>query len=570
MISDTGGREWARCAAGHHQVAADISQPGSRETDGTPREIRMKGHRFTSFISGRSGVKDAGRYAAFLVLPGLFLGTVVFAQGEDRQKQEPGAVPPGVRLESKMPAAAPTKPFHFPEAAAKVLTNGLRTYVISSREEPMVAIRLTLTGAGSVNDPSGRPGVANMTADMLTQGTASRSAEEIAQAIDFVGGRLGASADDDGTYISVTVVKKDFALAMDLLSDVLLHPTFRQEELDRRRRQALSDLEVQYSDPEYIADVLLKRLIYGEHPYGLPGSGTPDSLQTLDRGSLVSFRDSHYVPDDALLSFAGDITPDEAFAAAEKYLGEAAWHGHQSKAASTPGLVPERGIRIVLVDKPDANQTQIWVGRIGIPRNSPDYLPLYVTNRIFGGGFNSRLSTEVRQKKGLTYDAYSQFECHRLAGDFSASTFTRTSATVEAAKLVVDLIRNMSTGELGPRELDFARDYIAGVFPIQTETAEQVASRTLAVVQYGLPEDYNATYQQKVLAVSPAEVKKMAGRYFDANDLTIVLVGNVKEFRDAMHKAFPGAKYEELAFDQVDLLRPDLRKAKHAAASGAL
>ena len=567
MVADTGGRTWASCGAARN---ARTAEPGSCETDSTSRETPMKGHRFSSFLSGRFGVKDAGRYAALLILLGLFFAAVVAAQEEGSQKKQPGTVPPGVRLESRMPGPAPAKPFHFPEAASKTLPNGLRTYVISSREGPMVAIRLALTGAGSVNDPSDRPGVANMTADMLTQGTASRSAEDIAQAIDFVGGRLAASADDDGTYISVAVVKKDFALAMDLLSDILLHPTFRQEELDRRRLQALSDLQVQYSDPEYIADVLLKRLIYGNHPYGLPRSGTPDSLQALGRGDLVSFRDSHYVPDSALLSFAGDIMPDEAFAAAEKYLGEAAWHGHQSKAVTTPGLVPERGIRIVLVDKPDANQTQIRVGRIGIPRNSADYIPLYVTNRIFGGGFNSRLSTEVRQKKGLTYGAYSHFECHRLAGDFSASTYTRTSATVEAAKLVVDLIRNMSTGELGPGELDFARDYIAGVFPIQTETAEQVASRTLAAVQYGLPADYNSTYQRKVLAVSPAEVKQMAGRYFDASDLTIVLVGNVKEFRDAIHSAFPGAKCEELAFDQVDLLRPDLRKAKPAAASGAL
>jgi len=140
---------------------------------------------------------------------------------------------------------------------------------------------------------------------------------------------------------------------------------------------------------------------------------------------------------------------------------------------------------------------------------------------------------------------------------------------VEAVRLVVDLIRKMSTGELGPHELDFARDYLAGVFPIQTETAEQVASCILTAAQYGLPADYNSTYQQKVLAVGPADVKKMAGRYFDAGDLTLVLVGNVKEFRDAIHKAFPAEKYDELAFDEVDLLMPDLRKAKPAVASVA-
>ena len=517
--------------------------------------------------SGRYLVKGKEQGSVVLLLLVLSAAAVLHAQVQDAQKKGTGVVPPGVRLESQMPAAAPAKPFHFPDATTKTLANGLRAYVVPSKAEPMISVRVALTGAGSINDPSGMPGVASMTADMLTQGTATRSAEDIAQAIDFVGGSLSASANEDGTYITVTVVKKDFALAMDLLSDILLHPSFKKEELDRRRQQALSDLVVRYSDPEYIADVLLKRLIYGNHPYGLPGGGTPDSLQALGREALVRFHDAHYVPGSALVSFAGDTEAGEAFAAADKYLGAAAWLGRQSQAAAFPGPSTARGMHIVLVDKPDANQTQIRVGCPGIPRNSPDYIPLYVTNRIFGGGFNSRLSTEVRQKKGLTYGAYSGFECNRLAGDFSASTFTRTEATVEAARLVVDLIGKMSTGELGPRELDFARDYLAGVFPIQTETAEQVASRVLTAVQYGLPADYNTTYQQKILAVGPADVKKMAARYFDAADLTLVLVGNVKEFRDAIHKAFPTAKYDELAFDQVDLLMPDLRKAKASVAS---
>ncbi|HYK91841.1 MAG TPA: pitrilysin family protein [Acidobacteriota bacterium] len=478
------------------------------------------------------------------------------------QKQGTGTVPAGVKLASQMPAAASTKPFHFPAAAKRTLPNGLRTFVISDNEQPTVAIRLVLSSAGSINDPAGKTGTANITADMLTQGTASRTAEQIAQAIDFVGGSLSTSADDDATYISVTVVKKDFGLAMDLLSDILLRPAFKSEELDRRRQQALSNLQLQYADPGYIADAVLARLVYGKHPYGLPGSGTPDSLQKIDRADLVSFRSRYYVPGNALLAFAGDVQPAEAFAAAEKFLGEGAWAKGETDSAVPPSPSPVRGTHILLIDKADANQTQIRVGCLGIPRNSPDYLPLYVTNRIFGGGFNSRLSTEVRQKKGLTYGAYSRFNSNRLAGDFSASTFTRTEATVEATKLMVGLIGKMSTGELGPHELDFARDYISGVFPIQSETSEQVASRVLTVVQYGLPEDYNDTYQQKVLGVNPADVKSMAGRYFNASDLILVLVGNAKDFRDALRKEFPDAKFDELSFAQVDLLAPDLRKSK--------
>jgi zinc protease len=482
------------------------------------------------------------------------------AAGGGAQTKGTGVIPEGIKLADQMPAAAAAKPYVFPKAATQTLSNGVRMFVVSDNEQPMVTMQLVLTGAGSVNDPAGKPGVANMTTDLLTQGTALRSAQQIAEAVDFVGGTLSAGADKDSASVTISVVKKDFALAMDLLADLLLHPAFKRDELERRRQQALSNLQVQYSDPGYVADILLGRIVYGRHPYGMPGSGTPESLQKIGRDDLVRFWETHFGPASALLACAGDITPEAAFAAADKYLGKAAWPGHEPKIGVPPSPEVVKGMRIVFVDKSDANQSQIRIGRIGIPRSHPDYIPLYVTNRIFGGGFNSRLSTEVRQKKGLTYGAYSGFNSYLRAGDFSASTFTRTEATVEAAKLMVDLIATMASGEFGPKELDFARDYIAGVFPIQSETGEQVAARILAVSQYHLPADYNDTYQQKVLGVSPAQVKEMAGRYFDASNLVLVLVGNVKEFRDAIKKEFPGATVEELPFEKVDLLAPNLRR----------
>ena len=469
------------------------------------------------------------------------------------------------KLEPKMPAGAPGKPFHFPKPATKALANGLSVFVVSGSKEPSVTVRLVLTAAGSLYDPAGKPGVAAMTANLLTQGTGKRSAQQIAEAIDFVGGSLSASADHDGAYITVTVVKKDFDLAMDLLSDVTLHAEFKSEELERRRQQLLSGLQLQYSDPSYLASVTFDRVVYGQHLYGLPDEGTPESVRALSRDDVVHFRDAYYVPNQALLAFAGDITPEAAFAAAEKYLG--AWPRKDAVAADALGTKRPKGVHIFLIDKPDAVQTQIRVGRPGIRRNHPDYIPLYVTNRIFGGGFNSRLNTEVRQKKGLTYGASSGFNSHKLAGDFEASTSTRTEATVEATKLVVDLIGRMASGEVAPEELTFATDYLAGVFPIQSETPEQVAGRILAVAHFDLPADYNDTYQQKVREVGPEQVKAMATRYFDVADLDLVLVGNAGQFREALKKEFPNAKSEEIAYDQLDLLAADLRKAKETPAA---
>jgi hypothetical protein len=205
------------------------------------------------------------------------------------------------------------------------------------------------------------------------------------------------------------------------------------------------------------------------------------------------------------------------------------------------------------------------VGKLGIRRGDPEYIPVAVTNRIFGGGYNSRLNTEVRIKKGLTYGAFSSFNPHRYAGSFSAGTFTRTAATVEATKLVADLVAKMSSSDVTPKEMDFARDYLAGAYPIESETSEQVADRVLSAAAFDLPADFNRLYPEKIRSVTPAQVHAVAQEYFTTKDLDIVLAGNVSAFRDALKKEFPDAQYIEIPFDQVDVLTADLRKVRPAS-----
>jgi zinc protease len=486
-------------------------------------------------------------------------------QTEQEQKKGTGVVPPGIKLVTEMPPGAPPRSYPFPKAAEQTLPNGLHVFVVSDHRLPAVSVRLVLPAAGAIHDPAGLPGVASMTANMLTQGTEKRSAQQIAEAIDFVGGSISASADGDGTYVTATVVNRDLNLALDLLSDVVLHPAFQQQELDRQQQQLLSSLRLQYSDPNYLASASISRIVYGPSPYGIPDQGTPESAEKLVRDALVRFHDAYYAPNQALLAFAGDITVDAAFAAAGKYLG--GWPQKDLPAEPVAAPQPTQGLHFYVIDKPDAVQTQIRAGRLGIPRNSPDYIPLLVTNRIFGGGYNSRLNTEVRIRKGLTYGASSVFNSHKSAGIFAAGTFTRTEATVEATQLVLELIAKMAGGTVTAEEMNFARDYLAGVYPIETETAEQAADRVVAAAEFGLPADYNSTYQQKILGVAPEQVKAMAGRYFDAQDMDVVLVGNASQFRDALKKAFPAAPIEEIPIDQVDLLSVDLRRPKEVVAA---
>jgi zinc protease len=505
-----------------------------------------------------------------------FAGVARVTARQGTASQAPAAAPapaPTVQLAPEMPPLAPPRPFVFPKVATKIFENGLRVFVASDPDpdhaQPSVSIELLLPDAGTSADPAGKPGVADMTASLVTEGTEKRSAQEIASAIDFVGGSLTADASEDCTTIAATVVKKDFDEAMDLLSDVTLHASFAAPELERRREQALSDLSMSYDDAEYLASATFRRVVFGGNPYGMPGEGTPETVHGLTREDIVAFRDKHYFPKGALLAFAGDITPEEAFAATEKYLGS--WTESVGAATSTAapatmsaesggGAARPKGLRIFLVDKPAAVQTQIRIGRPGIARGNPDYLALQVTNQIFGGSYNARLNTAVRLKKGLTYDASSAFPSFRTAGDFHVTTFTRTDETVPATQLVLDELRKMSSGDVTPEELDVARDYLADVFPLHAETPSDVADRVLGAAFYGLPADYLETYQERIRAVTAADVKRVAQTYLDPADLDVVFVGNVAGLRDAISKMLPGASIVEIPAADVDLLSPNLRR----------
>jgi zinc protease len=476
---------------------------------------------------------------------------------------------PGAKLVEKMPDAAPPRPFAFPTPVSKTLPNGLRVFVVSARGrgagvpvDPAVSVEMLIRDAGSSRDPQGKPGLAAFTGDLLRQGTEKRTAQEIAAAIDFVGGTLNAGAGRDSTTLGVTVVKKDFDLGMDLLSDITLHAKFAPEEIARRQQRTLSGFRSRYEDADYLASAVFRRIIFGMSAYGMPPDGTPASVSAITREDLVAFRDQYYAPNQTIMAFAGDITPEEAFAAAEKYFG-----GWAKKNAIPPTIaVPEQpsGLHILVIDMPDAVQTQIRVGRLGIPRNHPDFLPLSVTNYIFGGGFNSRLNVETRVNRGLTYGANAIFTGALYAGDFVADTYTRTEATVETTKVILDEIRKMAGGDVTTNELNVARDYLSGVFVIATETPDQVAGRVTNAAFYGLPDNYNQTYPAKVRATTVEQVKQMAGRYFDANSQDLVLAGNAAAFRDGLKAAFPTAKYEEIAADDLDLMAQNLRKAAQA------
>ena len=451
------------------------------------------------------------------------------------------------------PAETPPPPLlapevHFPEYELERLDNGLQVVVVGAHEQPVVNIRL-LVRAGATNDPDELPGVAAMAAELLDQGAAGRSAQELAATIDNVGGSLAVGAGSDLSFVNILVLKDDFDLALDLLSDVARRPTYHPAEIERHRRQLLSSMQVSQDDPGYVAGIVFGQLVYGGHPYGRPVNGTPASLQRIRSADLAAFHRAHYIPNNAILAVVGDVTADEALAGVRRVLGD--WERGD---LPVPSLVepPTPARRLVVVDKPDAVQTVMRVGHLALPRAHPDFLTFDVAIKILGGEGGNRLGSVLRTARSLTYAASADLAGRQFTGDFMAQTETRSPATGEALRLMVDEIARLQRDRVRYSELRGAQDYLAGNFPLSIETPNAIATQVLEAVLFGLDVDELETFPERVRAVTPNDIQRVARNFLRPDTLAIVLVGNAAAFVDDL----PGVgfdDYEVVPIASVDL-----------------
>jgi zinc protease len=458
------------------------------------------------------------------------------------------------------PPPAPAREVRFPAFQQKTLSNGLRVVVIEQHEQPLVSLRLMLN-AGKAYEPDGKAGLADATASLLTKGTATRSAQKIAETIDFVGGSLGASAGTEAGYASAAVTSDQLDLGFDLLSDVVLHPSFPQEELERWRKQALSGLQINQQDASYLATTAITRLIFGGYPYGRPSSGTPESLAGLTRDDLAAFHQAHYIPNQTLFAVVGDVQPADAFARAERAFG--GWK--QGTASSLPPQEAQATAktRVVVIDKPDAVQTEIRLGQLGIAYGDPSLFAAEVYNSVLGGNASARLYEEIRRKRGLSYGANSYFLPESQRGFFQIATFTKTESTVDALGLAFDVLRGLQEKPVPEPELNSAKTYITGAFPLEIETADGIASKVLEAMHFGFGREFLESYNDRISKVSPADVQRFARQTIRPEEMTVVLVGNASAFVDALKKKYGAV--EVIPAAQVDFLRADLRKPAAAA-----
>ena len=466
--------------------------------------------------------------------------------------QQPGATPP--------PPATPRSP-RVPRPVERTLANGLRVIVVERKNMPLVSAALYIKNGGEI-DPPQLSGLADMTATLLTKGTVRRSAPEIAEAVEALGGSLTSGAGWDRSTASVGVMSSRFAPALGILADVVRRPTFKDEEIERLRQQYLDDLQVALGDPGQLARYVTARVVFGDAPYGHPLSGTPESIARIKRADIVKLHSTYYRPDNAMLVIGGDIAPAAAFQLAARYFGDWRKPATRLPAASTKldALGPKPSTpRVIVIDKGDAGQAAVYVARMGLRRTDPDYFRGIVANSVLNG-YSGRLNQEIRIKRGLSYGAGSSLDVRRDVGPFSASAQTKNESGAVVADLLLGELERLAKGDLPAAELTPRKAVLIGGFGRALETSGGLVQQVAALALYGLSLDEINRYINNVQAITASDVQRFAGSRLAASDASVVIVGNAKEFLPALQKKYPHVDVIPVA--ELDLNSASLRKPR--------
>jgi predicted Zn-dependent peptidase len=447
--------------------------------------------------------------ALILVLAGV---TALAQQAPDRSHPPQPGPPPELRL---------------PPIQKRELSNGLPVWIVELHEVPVAQVNL-LVLSGSAEDPQRRYGLANMTAAMLEQGAGSRTALQIADAIDYLGADLTTTSGVDSSAVRLHVPVARLTEALPIMADVALRPTFPGDEVDRLRQQRLTSILQARDDPPTIAAVALSRVLYGTgHRYGTPTAGSAEVIKTFTVDDLKSFYASVYRPDNAALLAVGDVAADKLLPALETSFGSWKPPAGAKSTSTLPAVQQPAARQIYLIDKPGAPQSQIRIGGIGVPRSTPDYFPLQVLNTILGGSFSSRLNNNLREVHGYAYGAGSGFDMRVGPGPFAASAGVQTDKTAEA----LTEFFNELNGILKPvpaEELSRAKNYVSLRFPGTFETTGDMSRRLEDMNVFHLPDDYFSKYVQNIQSVTPADVQRVAAKYILPTRFAVVIVGDRK------------------------------------------
>ena len=411
-----------------------------------------------------------------------------------------------------------------PLAERQVLDNGLTLLIASRRVLPIVTIKVTVQ-AGPLWEPEDRAGLANLTTSLLTRGTATRTAAQIDEAVDFIGASLSSGAERDSTDVDLTIRKKDLPKGLELLADVLLHPAFAEAEIARKVREVRAALRKRQEDPGAVAGEAFNELVFGAHPYGRPLEGTDASLAAITREDIVRFYRDHYAPERAFVTVVGDIDRGEITEQLRTLLGS--WP--KGKGAVRMAAEPKPLEQKIMVKKIDRSvaQANIILGHQGIRRDNPDFYALTVMNYILGGGgFSSRLVDRIREEKGWAYDVHSYFYPGLERGTFQVGLQTKNETAGPAVEEVLREIRRIRDQGVTDQELADAKAYLTGSFPLRLDTNAKLAGLISTVEYYKIGLDYADRYPALIEAVSKEEVLRVARAYLRPDEYVLVVVAN--------------------------------------------
>ncbi len=422
------------------------------------------------------------------------------------------------------PQPGPPRDYHFPRFERRRLENGVELIVAPVTKLPVVTVAV-LVDAGAVCDPAGREGTAQLVAKLLLEGTERNDGAELTERFERLGASIDAQADWDAAAITLTALSEHLQEAFDLLGEVLRTPAFRVREVERLKAERVAELLQLRAEPRGLADELFSRFLYASASrYARPEGGDEKSVEAIDREQIVSFYEGRYLPGGTTVIVAGDINAERAGELAGRAFGSWARGAPPRVTADDLPARRERGVHIIA--KPDAPQSEVRIGHVGIPRNHPDFFPVNVMNAVLGGLFNSRINLNLREAHGYTYGAFSGFEWRRQAGPFVVSTAVRSDVTKAAAHEVLLEIDRIRAEAISPSELSLATSYLDGVFPIRFETTSAIAAALAVLAIHRLPDDYYDRYRARVRAITADEILEAAQRHLHPESLQILVVGD--------------------------------------------
>ncbi|HEY6217641.1 MAG TPA: pitrilysin family protein [Pyrinomonadaceae bacterium] len=460
------------------------------------------------------------------------VSSVALAQGGTPTQQQ---TTKGAVVKGKAPVNKEVLKVKLPRAQEATLKNGLQVVLLESHKVPTFNMQLVVL-SGGLSDKADYHGLATFTAGLLREGTSKRSSKEIAEQVDALGATLTANSGLSSMTSTVNTggLIENLDQTLDLFADVIRNPTFPQAEVDKYKTRTLAQLQFQRSIPQFLAAEQFQRAIYGaNHPAALVAPPA-DSLKKLTSKDLVDFHSTYYRPNNAILAIVGDVTLKEIMPKLEKAFGD--WQQGDVPATTIPPAPSQSDARIFLIDRPGSVQTVLQLGTLGIERTSPDYFAVLLADRVLGGGPSGRLFLNLREDKGYTYGAYSNFGGSKFKGTWVSSSEVRTDVTEGAMKEFMYELNRLRTEPVSATELDNAKHAIIGSFALSLEQPQALLQNIITQKLYNLPADYWDTYPQKVSAITVADVQRAAQTYLDMGHLQVVAVGDASKAREVLAK----------------------------------